>query len=59
MDNPNLYLLDLHDFTTSSQNFLGKDPKSLLPLPEHIYKFHTHAQHKLTLPREKTERTSI
>ena len=27
---------------TSSQNFLGKDPKSLLPLPKHIQTSYTY-----------------
>ena len=51
MENPHLYRFTrLYNF---SQNFLWKDPKSL-PSP---YVFHI--QHKLKLPREKTEQTSI
>ena len=58
MDNPNLYLLDLHDLPLHLKIFLGKTQiaSSLSP---NIYKFQIYAQHKLTLPREETERTSI
>ena len=44
--------------TTSSQNFLGKEPNSLFPLPKHILISYPYIQHKLKLLREKKEQQS-